>query len=71
MALTAEELRKMSAEDLEIKVEELRKAVFEARQKVSSRMAADTASIRNLRKDVARTLMVLTEKRRQSAASQS
>ena len=54
MAITAGELRKMSSEDLELKIEELRKAEFEARQKVASRMQANTAAIRTLRKDIAR-----------------
>jgi ribosomal protein L29 len=67
MAVKAEELRKMSIEDLVLKVEELRKAEFEARQKVASRMQANTAAIRTLRKDVARALTVLAEKRRAAA----
>jgi large subunit ribosomal protein L29 len=63
--MTANELRKMSAEDLQVKVEDLRKAEFEARQKVAARMEANTAQIRSLRKDIARALLVLAEKRRQ------
>jgi ribosomal protein L29 len=69
--MKASELRKMSAEDLEIKVEELRKGEFETRQKVASRMEANTSKIRAFRKDIARALQVLAEKRQEAASASS
>ncbi|WP_338601106.1 50S ribosomal protein L29 [Sulfolobus tengchongensis] len=64
MTLDVEELRKMEKEDLLKRLEELRLELIKL--KVQARMGTlkNTASIKNTRKDIARILTVLSEKKK-------
>ncbi|AAK41011.1 50S ribosomal protein L29 [Saccharolobus solfataricus] len=64
MTVDPEELRKMETGDLLKKLDELKLELIKLR--VQSRMGTlkNTASIRNTRKDIARILTVLSEKKK-------
>lgn len=61
--MRAEELRALSADELEAKVAELRGDLFSARVKKATGQLENTARLVLLRKDVARLETVLREKR--------
>lgn len=61
--MRAEELRGLSADELEAKAAELREELFSARVKKATGQLENTARLVLLRKDVARLETVLREKR--------
>jgi large subunit ribosomal protein L29 len=61
--MRAEELRKLSVDELEAKAAEVRGELFSARVKKSTGQLENTARLGFLRKDVARLETVLREKR--------
>jgi large subunit ribosomal protein L29 len=69
MALHGNDLRQLSVEELERRAEELRRSLFNLRLRMTTKEVEDTSKIRYERRDLARVLTVLTEKRRESAAS--
>lgn len=68
MVLKADDLRKMDIQELKKKLEELRIELIRLRSEARRGTLKNTASIRNVRKDIARILTVLTEKQRQKQA---
>ena len=62
-ALKASELRTLSVAELERKGAELRDQLFNARIRRATEQLEDTASLGQLRKNVARVETVLTQKR--------
>ena len=61
--MTTSELRSLSVIELETKGTELRDALFNARIRRATEQLEDTASLGQLRKNVARVETVLTQKR--------
>lgn len=59
------ELRNLSIEELEQKEKSLKKEIFELRQKSRLGQAEKPASFQNLRKDIARILTIINERKRQ------
>jgi len=68
VVLKADDLRKMDIQELKKKLEELRIELIRLRSEARRGTLKNTASIRNVRKDIARILTVLTEKQRQKQA---
>ncbi|HOE97227.1 MAG TPA: 50S ribosomal protein L29 [Candidatus Sumerlaeota bacterium] len=66
--MQAAEYRKMSIEELEDQVDQLRTELFNLRVKNTTKELQDTSRIRRTRRDLARVLSVLTEKRRPAEA---
>jgi large subunit ribosomal protein L29 len=62
-ALKASELKSLSVAELEQKSAELRDELFNARIRRATEQLEDTASLRRVRRDIARVETVLTEKR--------
>ncbi|ACP38180.1 MAG: 50S ribosomal protein L29 [Saccharolobus sp.] len=65
MTVDLEELRKMEKGELLKKVDELRLELMKLRVQARMGTLKNTASIRNTRKDIARILTVLSEKKRE------
>ncbi|ACP35529.1 ribosomal protein L29 [Sulfolobus islandicus L.S.2.15] len=65
MTVDLEELRKMEKGELIKKVDELRLELMKLRVQARMGTLKNTASIRNTRKDIARILTVLSEKKRE------
>lgn len=61
---TAKEFRENTLEELNGREKELRKGIQESRYKHASRQLDDTASLKQLRKQLSRLLGVKTEKSR-------
>lgn len=61
-----EELKNMTLEELEGKVLDLREKLFNLRIEKERGQLKDTSSIKNIRRDIARVLTILNEKRRPS-----
>lgn len=59
------EMRQMTAEELRVKIESLRKELFEARFKKAVQQLEDTAIFRRLRTQIAQMETVLREQERQ------
>ena len=59
---TAEELRALSAQELDDRVKELRRSIFDMRNKHSTGVLDSTADLEKARRDVARCLTVKREK---------
>ncbi|QGA54516.1 50S ribosomal protein L29 [Sulfolobus sp. E5-1-F] len=68
MTVDLEELRKMEKGELLKKVNELRLELIKLRVQARMGTLKNTASIRNTRKDIARILTVLSEKKREGKA---
>ncbi len=66
MALKAHDLRELPLEEVERRVEEVRRAVFNLRVRMTTKEIEDTDKIRQERRDLARLVTVLTEKRREA-----
>jgi len=60
--MKANELRALSKEELQKKLAELRKSLFDLRMKLRTGRLDSTADIGKTRKEIARTLTVLREK---------
>lgn len=58
------ELRTLTAEELKGKLKGWRDELFRTRFKVQSSEARDTSTVKKLRREIARTLTVITEKER-------
>jgi large subunit ribosomal protein L29 len=69
MALHGNDLRQLSVDELERRAEELRRSLFNLRLRLTTKEVEDTCKIRHERHDLARVLTILTEKRRETAAS--
>ncbi|ACP45689.1 ribosomal protein L29 [Sulfolobus islandicus Y.G.57.14] len=65
MTVDLEELRKMEKGELIKKVDELRLELMKLRVQARMGTLKNTASIRNTRKDIARILTVLSQKKRE------
>jgi large subunit ribosomal protein L29 len=61
--MKAEGLRELSLDELVAKADELRRELFNVRVKKATGQLENTARLRTLRRDVARTETVLREKR--------
>jgi len=61
MALKSKELRGMTRDELQLKVEELRKQLFETGIKQVSQQLEDTSAAKRLRRDLARVITIIHE----------
>jgi large subunit ribosomal protein L29 len=59
---TNEQLRKQSAEDLELRLQESKRDSFRLRVKATTKELTDTSGIRKKRREIARILTILNEK---------
>ncbi len=64
------EIRKMSSEDKLRKLEELRMELIKLRLQAKTGLLKDTARIRNIKRDIARILTVMSEERLRSSESE-
>jgi large subunit ribosomal protein L29 len=67
MALEAKKLREMSVEELQLRLAELQKEMFDNRLKATTKELTNPLTIRHARRDYARLLTVLNEKTRAAA----
>ncbi len=56
------EIREMSAQDIELKIAEIKKELLNLRFQLATGNLEDTAQIKSLKKDVARLKTILNEK---------
>jgi len=68
--LKLSEIRKMSSEDKLRKLEELRMELIKLRLQAKTGLLKDTARIRNIKRDIARILTVMSEERLRSSESE-
>lgn len=66
MVVDLEELRKMDIKELKKRLDELRADLIKYKAQARLGTLKNTASIRNTKKDIARILTVINEKRRES-----
>lgn len=64
MALEAKKLRELDLEELNLRAAELQKEMFDTRQRLVTKEQDNTAKLRLLRRDYARLLTILNEKKR-------
>lgn len=67
MALHGRDLRELPTEELERRAAELRRSIFNLRVRMTTKEIEDTSKIRHERRDLARVLTVLGERRRGQA----
>ena len=63
MALETKKLREMDNAELELHVAELEKEMFDLRQRLTTKEEPNTARVRDLRRDYARVLTIIREKK--------
>jgi len=68
--LKPSEIRKMSSEDRLKKLEELRMELVKLRLQAKTGLLKDTARIRNIKRDIACILTVMSEERLRSSESE-
>lgn len=66
MALEAKKLRELDMEELTLRVAEHQKEMFDTRQGLVTKEQDNTGKLRELRRDYARLLTVMNEKKRQA-----
>jgi large subunit ribosomal protein L29 len=66
--MKAADYRKMTDEELQKELDGLRKSQFQTRTKQVTDVVENSASIKNTRKDVARVLTILAERKAKAAA---
>ncbi len=64
--MKASEMKDMTAEDLKLKEQDLRKELFNLRFQQATGEIENNMRIRTIRKDIARIMTVLTAKQKQS-----
>ncbi len=64
--MNAADLRKLTLDELEARVVELRDTAFNMRIKHATGQLENAASLRTMRRDLARALTVLTQRRREA-----
>ena len=69
--MTADDFRSLSLEDLEIRIYEMRRQMFNLRMQIHSNQLTNVNEIRQTRRNIARAYTVLREKKEAAAASQS
>ena len=69
MALHGNDLRQLPVEELERRAEDLRRSLFNLRLRMTTKEVENTDKIRHERRDLARILTVLNEKRAETAQS--
>jgi large subunit ribosomal protein L29 len=67
MPLEAKNLREMSVEELNLRMAELQKEMFDNRLKATTKELTNPLVIRHARRDYARILTILNEKQRAAA----
>lgn len=67
MALKGKDLMELPVEELERRADELRRSIFNLRVRMITKEIEDTAKIRYERRDLARVLTVLGQKRAEAA----
>lgn len=65
--MNAKELKGLAADELTEKLQQTRKSLYELRVKATTKEIQSTADIRKTRRDVARIIQALGDKRRESA----
>lgn len=68
--LTAKKLRENTPEELELRLEETKKELFRLRVQGTTKESSSTHEIGNRKREIARILTVLGEKKRQLEAAQ-
>lgn len=63
--LTAKSLREQPVEDLELRLDETKREMFNLRLKATTKELTDPSGINKRRRDIARINTVIAEKRRQ------
>lgn len=63
MALRGKDLRELPTEELERRAVELNRSIFNLRVRLTTKEIEDTGKIRHEKRDLARVLTVLTERR--------
>ncbi len=63
--MKATDMRQLSPEELDLRLRELRNGLFDAKIKHATGQLANSAKLRNTRRDLARALTVLGERGRQ------
>ncbi len=66
--MKADELRALTVEELERKIKDFREELFNLRLQLAMNELDNTARIREVRRNIARALTILTEKKRQQKA---
>lgn len=66
MALEPKKLRELDMEELNLRVAEHQKEMFDTRQRLVTKEQDNTGKLRELRRDYARLLTVINEKKRQA-----
>jgi large subunit ribosomal protein L29 len=67
--LELDELRQMSAEDLEVKEREVREEAFRLRVKIRTNQLDNSANYKKARKELARIKTLITQKKTEAARS--
>ena len=67
MAFKGKDLRELPVEELERRAQELRRSIFNLRVRMTTKEIENTAKIHHERRDLARVLTVLGEKRQGTA----
>lgn len=63
-SLVAKKLRELDMEELELRQAEMEKEMFDTRQRLVTKEQDNTAKLRLLRRDYARLLTIVNEKKR-------
>jgi large subunit ribosomal protein L29 len=67
MALRGKDLRELPVEELESRAKEMRRSIFNLRVRMVTKEIEDTSKIKYEKRDLARLMTVLSEKRRAQA----
>jgi large subunit ribosomal protein L29 len=71
MALRGKDLMELPTEDLERRADELRRSIFNLRMRMQTKEVEDTGKIRHEKRDLARILTILSQRRQAGAGVQS
>ncbi|HDT15108.1 MAG TPA: 50S ribosomal protein L29 [Firmicutes bacterium] len=69
--MKAQEFRDMTAEEIERKIKELKENLFKLRIKHNTKQLEKTAQLSRIKKDIAKGLTVLSEKKKEAAVNGS
>jgi len=61
-AMKANEIRKMDTTDIKVKIEDLKKELFDLRFQAAVGQLEDTAQLSKIKKDIARMYTIITER---------
>ena len=64
-----QEIRDLNIEEIERKVNEFKKNLFELKVKLSTKQLEKTSDIKKMRKDISRMMTIINEKKKEAAAN--